>query len=367
MYRVGGVLKEYAWGRRDGLVPWHPATGGPQAELWFGTHSGGPAPLLDDPTRTLGDITDFQGLPLVKLLSAQSPLSVQVHPDAARAASGFANQQRDAGVPILYSDDAEKSEVLVALTEFDTHAGWRDRHRAAQVLIEAGLPEDLHDVVVATDRVAAMRALLELDGRTVSHMLERLRPAAVAAGWRSDEISALDRVAETFPGDPGVVVTVLLDYLRLHPGQALAVPAGVVHSYVEGLALEVMTSSDNVLRLGLTPKTIAIDEALAAVRPDRSPILMADEDVIAPPDMPFRIEFVTAEHPVVAPGGCQRLILALDGHLTVTLDDSRETTMCDSGCAIALGSKEASVKIVTTGRAVLVVSSPDRPGSIRSR
>jgi mannose-6-phosphate isomerase len=367
MYRVGGVLKEYAWGRRDGLVPWHPATGGPQAELWFGIHSGGPAPLIDDPPRTLADLDGFPGLPLVKLLSADSPLSIQVHPDAQRAAAGFAAGRRDPQGVLLYADDAEKSEVLIALTHFDTHAGWRDRHQAAQVLIKAGLPESLHDIIESSDRVAALHALLELDDHTVAHMLEGLRGAAVDVGWSGEEISALDRVAHAFPGDPGVLVTVLLDYLRLTPGQALAVPAGVVHSYVEGLALEVMTSSDNVLRLGLTPKTIAIAEASAAIRSDRSPLLIEAGDIIDPPGMPFCIEFFTHDHPICSPSGQQRLVLAIDGRVTVTLEGHDVPTVIDPGAAIALGGDEPPVRMSTTERAVLVVNSPDRPGSIPSR
>ena len=360
MHRIEGVLKEYAWGRRDGLVPWHRATGGPQAELWFGVHDGGPAPLMDEPDRTLADIVDIAGLkdlPLVKLLAAGHPLSIQVHPDAHCAGAGFAAQVGDPSLPVLYSDAAEKSEVLIALTDFDTHAGWRDRHRAAQVLLEAGLPHELADTVAAPDRVTAMRALLELDETTRLQMLERILPAAIQARWRPDEISALERVATAFPGDPGVLVTVLLAHHRLAPGQALAVPAGVVHSYVEGLAVEVMTSSDNVLRLGLTPKTIAIDEALAAIRLDREPLLLDATTVIDPPGMPFTIAFIDADASLVAGSGTARIVVALDGD---TLVDGVEVAQ---GTAGVISPTEPAAVITSAGRAVIVTARADQlPG-----
>ena len=85
---VAGALKEYDWGIVDGLAPWHGATGTPQAELWFGTHPSGPTPVVAGPDagRLLADLDEHRGMPLVKLLAAGTPLSIQVHPDAARLA-----------------------------------------------------------------------------------------------------------------------------------------------------------------------------------------------------------------------------------------------------------------------------------------
>lgn len=350
MHRVAGVLKEYAWGRCDGLVPWHRPTAGPQAELWFGVHDGGPAPLIDDPDRTLADIAGLSSLPMVKLLAAARPLSIQVHPDARTAAAGFAAQSADPRLPALYADGEEKSEVLVALTDFDTHAGWRDQHRASAALIDSGLPMHLHEVIGSTDRSAATRALLELDETTRAGMIDRLLPAVVAAHWHPDEISALERVVTAFPADPGVLVCVLLAHHRLAPGQALVVPAGVVHSYVEGIAVEVMTSSDNVLRLGLTPKTIAIDEALAAIRPDRKPLLLAATPVIEPPGMPFTVAFADPGQPIRAAAGTARIVVPLESGATVADVDLAV------GTAAVLLPSEPSAVIAGTGRAVVVTA-----------
>ena len=71
------------------------ATGGPQAELWFGVHPGGPSPLVDtagEPTgELLADHFDIAAIPLlVKLLAAARPLAmVRAAPDWPRATPGW--------------------------------------------------------------------------------------------------------------------------------------------------------------------------------------------------------------------------------------------------------------------------------------
>ncbi|XPE68970.1 hypothetical protein ACNKHP_00635 [Shigella boydii] len=43
------------------------------------------------------------------------------------------------------------------------------------------------------------------------------------------------------------------------------------HAYLQGVALEVMANSDNVLRAGLTPKYIDIPELVANVKFEAKP------------------------------------------------------------------------------------------------
>ena len=264
MHVVPGVLKDYDWGVVDGLARWCGGpTGGPQAELWFGAHPSGASLIASGPDAgtTLYAIPEYAGLPMVKLLAASTPLSVQVHPDDARARDGWTAQQSEPREQWLYADDAEKSEMLVAITAFDVHAGWRDAAAAAEVLQRAGAPEAIVAEVRAGKHAEAVRLLLALDEPTCREIERQLVAAATAAGWSTAAVSALARVAATHPDDPGVLVSVLLDHVLLAPGEGMAVPAGVFHSYVVGLAVEVMTSSDNVLRLGLTSKPVAVEAA----------------------------------------------------------------------------------------------------------
>jgi mannose-6-phosphate isomerase len=129
-------------------------------------------------------------------------------------------------------------------------------------------------------------------------------------------------------------VTVLLDHAILSPGDAVAVPAGVVHSYVGGLAVEVMTSSDNVLRLGLTGKTIAIEEALAAVRLDRSPQLISGRDAepIAPEGMPFDVVITDSAHALAT--GRHRTVVALEGEALISTGASPAVRLPEGRAAI---------------------------------
>lgn len=314
---IAGVLKEYNWGVTDGLARWHAPTGRPQAELWFGTHASGPSPVVAGPDagRSLADFREHGGMPLVKILAAASPLSIQVHPDARVAQQGW-----EAASP-LYADDAEKAEVLVALEPFAIHAGWRPAAEAGDLLDRVGAPADAARAVRQGRPLDAAKALLELTAQERALIEAQLVEAARRSGWPEDAIASLDRVVATYPGDPGTVLTVLLDHAVLGPGDAVAVPAGVVHSYVGGRAIEVMTSSDNVLRLGLTAKTVAVDDALAAIHADREPErLSASRGVtVTPAGMPFDVCVVSASRDI--PAGRHRLVLALDGDVRVSTGD----------------------------------------------
>jgi mannose-6-phosphate isomerase len=78
---------------------------------------------------------------------------------------------------------------------------------------------------------------------------------------------------DRYPSDPGVLVTLLLNHVVMAPGESLFIEAGIVHAYTSGFGVEIMASSDNVLRAGLTPKHIDIPELLQ----------VADFSPVAPP------------------------------------------------------------------------------------
>ena len=346
---VAGALKDYDWGVLDGLARWHGATGTPQAELWFGTHPSGPTRVVAGPDtgRVLADIDVHRGMPLVKLLSAGNPLSIQVHPDADMARRGWA-----AGSP-LYADDAEKAEMLVALEPFDVHVGWRDCEEAARLLAEAGAPADVVATVRAGDPIASARCLLDIEPAVRSTLALHLVDAASRCGWDERALIALERVVAAFPGDPGVLLSILLDHDVLLPGEAIAVSAGIPHSYVGGLGVEVMTSSDNVLRLGLTSKPIAVDEALAAAarggRPQR--LDAAPGQTLAPEGMPF--DAVVSSAPTALPSGRHRLALALEGEIHVTRGPGAGEVVPE-GRAAVWPPGEADAVVTPSGRAVIV-------------
>jgi mannose-6-phosphate isomerase len=78
-------------------------------------------------------------------------------------------------------------------------------------------------------------------------------------------------LADRYPGDVGAVIALLLNPVRLKPGEVIFLAAGVPHAYLRGVGIELMASSDNVLRGGLTAKRVDVSELLRVVRFEPGP------------------------------------------------------------------------------------------------
>jgi mannose-6-phosphate isomerase len=278
-----GVARRYAWGSSTavpqllGVEP----DGQPWAELWFGAHPDDPAVVaadrttLDaviaaDPHAALGaDVVAHLGprLPfLLKLLAAGKALSIQVHPTLGQARAGFALEEA-AGVARdapdrNYRDDNHKPELICAITEFEAVCGFRDPAETVRMLDALAMPE-LADLRAALTGSQGLRAafvyLLTLDDP--APVVAALSSARIPPPW-AGTARAIGLAASDFPGDVGVALTALLNYVRLAPGESLFMGAGNVHAYLRGLGVEIMANSDNVLRCGLTPKHIDVPELL---------------------------------------------------------------------------------------------------------
>jgi mannose-6-phosphate isomerase len=285
-----GVVRSYAWGSRTAIpeLLGIPPTGEPQAELWLGAHpsaparvvSGGESVALDawiarDPEAVLGRATAdrFGGaLPfLLKVLAVAEPLSIQAHPDAGQARSGF-DRENDAGVPLdaperCYRDPHPKPELICALTPFRA----LDRFRGpAEILRGIGAlgVRELDEIAVplrrAPDRSGVaefFEAWMTLGPAARARVLDAVA-RAVGAAPGTPALVELARLATRWPGDPGVLAPLLLNLVELAPGQAMFLPAGELHAYLSGMAVEIMSSSDNVLRGGLTQKHVDVPELL---------------------------------------------------------------------------------------------------------
>lgn len=288
MDRLDNTIRPYAWGsttaipRLLGVQP----TGEPQAEMWMGAHPGAPSrtgrgPLTEvideDPEKELGRAAVAKFGPrlpfLLKILAAGAPLSLQVHPNLEQAQEGYEDEERR-GIPIdaphrNYKDANHKPELICALTEFDGLCGFRAPDEAAELL--AGLDVDslkpYVDLLHAHPEEAALRevltALLTADRDELAHTVTE---AAAACARLGGDYAPYADLAHHYPGDPGVIAAMLLNHVRLQPGEALFLGAGVPHAYLNGLGVEIMANSDNVLRCGLTPKHVDVPELLRVVR-----------------------------------------------------------------------------------------------------
>ncbi|MEZ3181560.1 mannose-6-phosphate isomerase, class I [Streptomyces pimonensis] len=288
MDRLDNTIRPYAWGSTTALprLLGTEPTGEPQAEMWMGAHPGAPSrtdrgtlvEVIDaDPERELGPdaVAKFgPRLPfLLKLLAAGAPLSLQVHPDLTQAKEGYEDEERR-GVPVTaphrtYKDANHKPELICALTEFDGLCGFRDPQRAAGLLDGLGVDslKPYVDLLHARPEEAALRevltAVLTADP---DEMARTVAEAAAACDRLGGAYAPYADIAHHYPGDPGVIAAMLLNHVRLQPGEALFLGAGVPHAYLEGLGVEIMANSDNVLRCGLTPKHVDVPELLRIVR-----------------------------------------------------------------------------------------------------
>ncbi|ORV10120.1 mannose-6-phosphate isomerase, class I [Mycobacterium celatum] len=313
MELLRGAIRTYAWGSRTAIAEFTrrsvPAAH-PEAELWFGAHpadpawletAGGETSLLDalvaDPDGQLGSATRARFgdvLPfLVKVLAADEPLSLQAHPSAEQAAEGYLREER-LGIPINspirnYRDKSHKPELLVALHPFEALAGFRPAARTVE-LLRALAVSDLDPFIhLLNDQSDAdgLRALFTTWITAPQPDIDVLIPAVLdgainyitsGATEFAAEAKTVLELGERYPGDAGVLAALLLNRISLAPGEALFLAAGNLHTYLRGVALEVMANSDNVLRGGLTPKHVDVPELLRVL--DFTP---TTEDQLRPP------------------------------------------------------------------------------------
>ena len=298
MRKIGllkNTIQEYAWGSRTAileLLGQSVPADKPQAELWMGAHPKGPSQVLADglwrslpeviqesPEETLGQevAARFSNkLPfLFKVLAAAKPLSIQAHPNKEQAGQGFA-RENELGIPLdaphrNYRDDNHKPEIICALTPFWALNGFRKIEETLSLLEEARIPG-------LAEIVSFLRSHPNRDGlkKFFNHLMTTdsgkqrkiVEQAVNYAEKRTHEEPVwtwMIKLNEEYPGDMGVLSPIFLNLIRLEPQQAMYLPAGELHGYLEGVGIELMANSDNVLRGGLTPKHIDVQELLAVL------------------------------------------------------------------------------------------------------
>lgn len=401
---ISNTPRDYAWGSTTaiaGLLGTTPS-GSPEAELWLGAHPGSPS-RIDDPSRTGGadDLVEWIGadaatalgadnvaesgarLPfLLKVLAAGGPLSLQAHPSPAQARAGFARENA-AGIPLdaperNYKDAFHKPELVVAVSPtFDALCGFRPLAEARDIVKELTVlgRADAPDPTVfdpfwerlsdADPLRSAVEWLLRSgrEGGAVDALVERVVQLAGSAPETSRfavEYATVTSLAASYPGDPGIVLSLLLNHVTLRQGEALYLPAGNIHAYLAGLGIELMAASDNVLRGGLTPKHIDVEELLDVL--DFTPV---DEPLLAPetpspgvhvfrPDVPDFVLYdvdASSETPASVPLSGAAIALCTAG--TVTIAGARSSVTVDRGESVYVTPDEATLTVSGSGRLYL--------------
>jgi mannose-6-phosphate isomerase len=297
-------IQEYAWGSHTAIqkLLGHPPTDKPWAEMWLGAHPKSPSRVdfmgewvgLDALIEQYADsilgrqvARKFNNtLPyLFKILAADQPLSIQAHPDARFAEEGFQRENR-LKIPLNaanrnYKDDRRKPECICALTPFWALKGFRD---VQSILKRMGAlcPLELQNELKAlkTEGTDGLKPFFKTLMTLPDERRHRIISEAVQNANRHRDDPVFDwvlKLHETFPSDIGVVGPALLNLIRLEPGQALFLASGELHSYLQGVGIELMANSDNVIRGGLTPKHVDVEELIRIVNFAR-----ADHHILVP-------------------------------------------------------------------------------------
>lgn len=375
MRLVRGVVQHYAWGHPTAIprLLGIESDGRPWAELWFGTHLGGASKVVEfgdrangesfNAPRSSGDDSGGQSTPLLsvsgelpfllKVLAAAEPLSLQSHPSEEQARLGYARENR-LGIPVsnsrrIYRDPFAKPEVVCALGRFEALCGFRDPVESVELL---------HSIGGAASHIATLLADHDLDHvlrylfSGTPEIRQILRDTIEAcANHESPSARWATKLALAYPDDPAVVVSLLLNHVVLQPGEALYLDPGNLHAYLSGMGVEVMGSSDNVVRCGLTNKHVDVNELLATVVPKPLPNPVVHAVPVARTAAGRLWKYETVGAPFVL------WVHQIDGTETLVAP-TRELTLCGIGDTDRLRRGEVAYlapgdELTVTGKATL--------------
>jgi mannose-6-phosphate isomerase len=377
-------IQEYAWGSRTAILELlgQPVPADkPQAELWMGAHPKAPSQVFSDglwrslpeviqesPEETLGKevAARFSNkLPfLFKVLAAAKPLSIQAHPNKEQAGQGFA-RENELGIPLdapnrNYRDDNHKPEIICALTPFWALNGFRKIEQTLRLLEEASIPS-LAEIVsflrrhpnrdglkkffnyfMTTDR-GRQRKIVE---QAVNSAEKRIHEEPVST-W-------MIKLNEEYPGDIGVLSPIVLNLVRLEPQQAMYLPAGELHGYLEGVGVELMANSDNVLRGGLTPKHIDVQELLGVLN-----FTDGDLNILGPANLTSGEAIYTTE-------AAEFVLSVIQVSATAPLRSARnrsvEIVICTEGEARVTDLSDGEITPLTKGTSIIVPAAVEQYG-----
>ncbi|MCW6030267.1 mannose-6-phosphate isomerase [Pantoea sp. JK] len=382
MQKLNNSLQNYAWGSKTALTELYGIEnpqGLPMAELWMGAHPKSPSTVeVNGEARSLREVIDadkvatlgnavaerFGELPfLFKVLCADQPLSIQVHPSKAAAEEGFARENA-AGIPLSaaernYKDANHKPELVYALTPFQAMNGFRELHEIVSLLepVAGAHPQIAHFLENADEANLAklFATLLSLQDEAKSRAIGVLKSALNAR--EGEPWQTIKSIASDYPDDSGLFSPLLLNVITLQPGEAMFLFAETPHAYLKGVALEVMANSDNVLRAGLTPKFIDIPELLANLKFQAKPAAtlltqpQRDGETLNFPipveDFAFAIHGLSAAPQALAQNSAA-LLFCIEGQAVIEKSGQQLVLKPGESCFVA--ANESPVNVAGTGR-----------------
>jgi len=380
-------IREYAWGSRSAiaeLLGQRVPAERPQAELWMGAHPSDSSQvrcgdrwvsllelLREDPTGVLGDEVAgrFDGrLPfLFKVLAANQPLSLQAHPDREQARDGFARENAE-GIAVdaperNYRDPYAKPELICALTPFRALRGFRavsaiiDGFRALEA---DALDSEIRALEGSPNAVGLEKFFAAVLAAPRDRLALALAQVCNAAAFRDRaEAPWIAMLAARFPGDPAALAPLLLNLIEMAPGEAMYLAPGSIHSYLEGVGIEIMANSDNVLRGGLSEKWVDVPELRHVLRfePSEETLLQGrelspSERVFETPAKEFELSVLAIEEGVPWQSQTSRgveILLSVEGAMQVEDCDGGESFPLERGGSVLISDSVLRYRLVGRG------------------
>jgi mannose-6-phosphate isomerase len=387
MYLLDNASRAYDWGSASDIPRFlgQEPDGDRMAEVWMGTHPLGQSTVLEAGANQV-PLSQVAGeLPfMLKILAADRPLSLQVHPNAAMARTGFAAEEA-AGVPIdaphrTYKDASHKPEMAYALTTFDTLVGFRPTAEILRVLhgIDTPLTRHLAEVLHAAP---GFRGVVQLVERLLTNGVRDGDIAAVVEACRDLVDSGVDvkrayvtalEIAQYHPDDIGVIISLALNRLTLQPGEAAFLGAGIIHAHLKGMCLEVMAASDNVLRAGLTSKPLdpeglvqCLEEGMSRLARVTPEPFGFSTDVFNPDveEFALAVSQCSKAEPegTLLPPATRRIVVCTGGEVEL-VNAADQHVKLGRGDSVYAGPDDGDIRVVGTGEvAQAYMADPDVP------
>ncbi|MDH3884373.1 MAG: mannose-6-phosphate isomerase, class I [Desulfobacterales bacterium] len=374
MQQIGllkNTIQEYAWGSTQAipdLLGQRNPGNKPQAELWMGAHPKAPSlvqyhgqwvSLLDlinkNPVEVLGKnaAKNFNNkLPyLFKVLAAAKPLSIQAHPNVYQAREGFERENAQ-GIPLNapyrnYRDAHHKPECICALTPFWALSRFRRISGILSYLKKVcahGLDAEINNLKQqpTSDGLKGFYTdLMTMDADRQNRIAAQALEQAQRFEAQDPVFSWMLKIAADYPNDIGVLAPILLNLICLEPGQALFLDAGEFHAYLEGLGIELMANSDNVLRGGLTPKHVDVPELLRVLKFEDQDVFFLKPQEVVPnefvypsPAKEFELSVITLNSGAQYQSPAQRsveILICTRGIVTLTDYGNQTETQLQQG------------------------------------
>lgn len=377
MKYLSPALQHYLWGSHSFIQTFLQVHEyGPLAEAWYGAHPKAPSLVegrrLDEiiaaePAYWLG--SQELKLPyLIKILAAEQALSIQVHPSKSQAELGFA-RENELGLSLTdpsrnYRDNNHKPELLMALTDFHALCGFRTHYQ----IVEAFQHCEIDRIFQSFSRFADdpndinfTSLYKEIISSQPQSNLKAMLLQLPAEGKWAEEIHWMHELITLYPEDNSVISPLLMNLILLKPYQAISLEAGIVHAYLKGAGIEIMASSDNVLRAGLTPKHIDTAELLRIMRmePYLPKIIAPSQRINQLMEYPtpvqdfalYRLQLQGQMQLPTMPG--PRILLGLQGKAELRM--GAQSLMLNKADSIIIPHEEQGITLV--GEAEIVVAS----------